>query len=97
MIINIPHNLPTDIAKSRISQLLDGVKNNYADTVSNLNQSWNGNENRFSFTAKGFKISGTMELKESLIALDLKLPLAAFIMKGKIKSIIESEAKKVLS
>lgn len=97
MLINVPHNLPANEAKARISRLLDGVKNNYGDTISNLSQSWSGNENRFSFTAKGFKISGTMQLKESLVALDLKLPLAALIMKGKIKSIIENEAKRVLS
>lgn len=97
MLINIPHNLPDNIAKARISGLLDRVKSNYSDTISNLTETWNGNENRFSFTAKGFKISGRMQLKESLVALDLKLPLAALIMKGKIKSIIENEAKRVLA
>lgn len=97
MVINIPHNLSNDVAKARISRLLDGVRSNYGDTVSNLNQTWIENENQFSFMAKGFKISGTMQLKKALVVLDLKLPLAALIMKGKIKSIIETEAKRVLA
>jgi len=97
MQIKIPHNLSAEQATSRIKNLLDKIKNGSNNTITNINQTWDGNVNKFSFTAKGLSVSGDMQVNPSLIIVNLKLPLAAMLFRGKIKSIIEEEAKKVLS
>jgi hypothetical protein len=42
-------------------------------------------------------VSGTLTVNNADVALDSKLPMAAAMFSGKIKSVIMEEAKKVLS
>ena len=97
MEIKLPHNLPEEAALGKIKNLLNKVQAQSGNTISNLKQSWNGSEGNYSFTAKGFNVSGNIKVQPSLVVLNLKLPLAAMLFKGKIKSIIEQEGTKVLS
>ncbi|MBN8788550.1 MAG: polyhydroxyalkanoic acid system family protein, partial [Terrimonas sp.] len=56
--INIPHSLPKEEALSRIKGLLQQVKGEQANVVSNVQENWEGDKGTFSFSAMGFDLSG---------------------------------------
>ncbi len=95
--MNIKHGLTKDDALTRIKKLLSETSDQHADSISDLKEKWNGNVGTFSFNVKGFGVSGTLTVKDSEIVLDGKIPLAASLFKGKIKSTIQNEADKLLS
>lgn len=95
--MNIPHQLDQEEAVGRIQTLLKRVEAQFGSQVQNLQQTWNGNQGVFSFTVMNMPISGTLTVNQSNVALDSKLPMAASMFSGKIKSVIMEEAKKVLS
>lgn len=95
--MNIPHQLDQTEAQNRIQSLLQKVQLQFGNQVQDLKQDWNGNTGEFSFTVMSMPISGTLTVNANNVALDSKLPMAAAMFQGKIKSVIMEEAKKVLS
>lgn len=95
--INIPHELGEDEALKRIQSLLQKVQSRYGDQVKDLQQEWNGNTGEFSFSIMNMPVSGKLTVNNTGVDLDGKIPLAASLFKGKIKSVILEEANKVLA
>lgn len=95
--MNIPHQLPKDEALKRVQGLLQQIKSQHSDKISNLHEEWSGNIGKFNFSALGFGVSGVLTVNESNVELAGDLPMAAMFFKGKIKSVIEEEAGKLLS
>ena len=95
--MNIPHQLEQQEALSRIQTLLKRVESQFGTQVQDLQQEWNGNQGVFSFRVMNMPVSGTLTVNQDNVALDSKLPMAAAMFSGKIKSVIMEEAKKVLS
>ena len=93
----VSHHLTQDEALGRIKTLLGQVKNQFADTISNLREDWNGNTGKFSFSAMGFSVSGTLTVKPSRVELSADLPLAAMFFKEKIESTIRERAEILLA
>lgn len=93
----VPHRLTQDEALRRIKKLFGEAKNEFADKVSDLREEWNGNTGTFSFTARGFSISGTLTVKPSGLELSGNLPFAAMFFKGKIESKIREHAEILLA
>ena len=94
--MNIPHQLSQEEALLRIQSLLQKVKSKFANAIRDLHEEWNGNTGSFRFTVKGFEVSGILTVKQSSVELDGKIPFAANFFKGKIKSLIRTEAEKIL-
>ncbi len=94
--ISVSHRLPQDEALTRIKSLLSQVKTQFADKISDLRESWNGNTGTFSFSAMGFSVSGTLTVRDSEIALESRLPFAALPFKGKIESTLRERATALL-
>ena len=80
-----------------IKSLLEKVQAQFGNQVQDLRQEWKGNTGVFSFTVMNMPVSGTLTVNTGNVALDSKLPMAASLFQGKIKSVIMEEAKKVLS
>ena len=95
--MNIPHQLTQEEALKRIQTLLKRVESQFGAQVQDMQQDWNGNRGDFSFRVMNMPVSGTLTVNEGDVALDSKLPMAAAMFSGKIKSVIMDEAKKVLS
>lgn len=93
----ISHCLTQDEAVKRIKTLLGEVKNEFADKISNLREEWNGNTGKFSFSAMGFSVSGTLTVKPSEVELSGNLPFAASFFKGEIESTIRERAETLLA
>lgn len=95
--ITIPHSLPPQEALTRIQGLLAKLQREQKDTISNISEKWNGNEGEFSFSAKGFDLSGKIKVEENLISINGQLPFALSFFKSKISQAIKKEAGELLS
>ena len=95
--MSVPHQLSQPEAVQRIQSLLQNIKTQHSDKISNLKEEWNGNTGSFGFTAMGFNVSGLLTINESSVDLNGNLPFAATFFQGKIKSIIREQAEKVLA
>ena len=95
--VSIPHELPREEALQRVKSLLEKIKSQHEEKISRLQQEWNGDTGVFSFLVMGFAVSGTLTVKDDSVQLDSDIPLPAVLFKGKIKSIIEEEGKKLLA
>jgi hypothetical protein len=95
--IAIPHNLPQQEALTRIQGLLGQLRKEQAGTISDVNETWNGNEGDFSFSAKGFDLSGKITVEENKVSINSQLPFALSFFKGKISQVIREKAGELLS
>lgn len=80
-------------AYKKIDNLLEELQTQYSDMISNSTKKWNSLNDKmeFSFKVKGFKIVGDVNLYDNRLILNGKLPFAARIFQGKIKSTIEEK------
>ena len=94
--LNIPHNLPQEEALARIKNLLTKLKEEQKDTISNVQENWQGNKNYFSFKAKGFDLSGNIIVNASDVEINSQLPFAVSLFKGAISDLITKKTKELL-
>jgi len=94
--LNIPHSLTKDEALTRIKNFLPQLKEQHADQIKDLEESWNGNTGVFQFKISGFKVSGSLEVEESSVVIKGDLPFAAILFKGQIEETIRAKAVELL-
>jgi hypothetical protein len=92
MRISVPHRTDRETAKSRIAQRLDQLLAQYKHYLSDHEARWEGDTLHFSGAARGFKANGTVDVTDSEVIIDGKLPLIAKPFEPRIKSTIEREA-----
>ena len=95
--MTVPHHLSQDEALKRIQGLLNNVRTQFADKISDLHEEWNDNVGTFSFSAMGMPVSGTLIVKPSEVELSGDLPFLAALYKSKIESTIRQQAETLLS
>lgn len=93
----VPHSLGQAEASERLKGLLARIKERHQDSVSNLQEEWLEDGLRFSFTTFGFKIAGLGTVGPSDVNLDIDLPFAALMFKGKIEQEMRDTLTRVLS
>ena len=95
--MTVPHRLPQDEALKRIQRLLNNVRTQFADKISDLHEEWNDNVGTFSFSAMGMPVSGTLTVKPSEVEFSGELPALAALYKGTIESKIREQAETLLA
>jgi hypothetical protein len=95
--LNIPHSLSEEEALDRIKKLLGNLKEEQKDKISNVKESWHDNKGAFSFTAKGFDLSGHIQVNASDIQISSRLPFAVSLFKNQISNLIQEKAKELLA
>lgn len=95
--ITIPHQLPRQEALTRIQGLLKKLQKEQEGTISNVSEQWNGNEGEFSFSAKGFALSGSLKVEEESVIINGRLPLALVIFRSAIADAIQKKAGELLA
>lgn len=93
----VPHHLPQDEALRRIQGLLQNVRTQFADKISDLHEEWSENVGRFSFSAMGMPVSGTLIVTSSEVELSGDLPFLAALYKSKIESTIREQTETLLA
>ena len=95
--LSIPHTQTQEEALSRVKQLLSRLQEEQKGTVANVQENWNGANGNFSFSAKGFTIAGTIQVKQNEVQLESDLPFAVALFKGQIASMITERATALLA
>ncbi len=93
----VEHQLGKDEALLRLKKLLEQVRRQYSEFVTELNGDWADNVLTFSLKTYGFKIDGTLTVDDQLAHLSGSLPFAALPFRGKIEQSIMSELRRELS
>ncbi|MDD5363638.1 MAG: polyhydroxyalkanoic acid system family protein [Ignavibacteria bacterium] len=94
--IKIAHSLSQPEALSRIKNFLPEFKAQHADRISDMEESWNGNINTFSFKVSGFHINGTLDVENDYLLINGSLPLLASMFSSTIESTIREKAEMLL-
>jgi hypothetical protein len=92
MRIVIPHHTDKAEARRKVEARMQELLAQHGHYLSEINQQWEGDRLVFSGTAKGFKANGSVEITDSEVILDGKLPLIAKPFESRIKSTVEREA-----
>ena len=95
---NIPHKLGRAEAKRR----LEGKFGSLADKIpggqgAKIVETWNGDTMRFSATAMGQEVSGTVDVLDDVVRMELNLPPLLAAMAGMIRGPIEQAGQKLLA
>ena len=92
MRIVVPHRTDRDTARRKINERIAQLLAQYNHYLSESEQRWEGDRLLFSGSAKGFKTTGIVEITDSEVIIDGKLPLLARPFESRVKSTIEREA-----
>jgi len=92
MRVSVPHNTDRGTARRKVEARLQKLLSQYGSYLNGVDQRWEGDRLVFSGSARGFKANGTVEITESEVIFDGKLPLIARPFEPRIKNTIEREA-----
>jgi len=95
--LSVPHTLGQAEAVERLKKFLTKIKENYSDQISDLSGEWTDNELNFGFKTYGFRLEGTLTALPAEVLVDLQIPFAAIMFKGKIEQSIRSELSRLLT
>ena len=94
---SVTHKLGTAAATERLKTFLEDVRRDHGDKLTDARGEWQGNTLHFSFSIYGMGIQGTMEVSDSGVNVNGKLPLAASFFRGQVEKSIRDELLKELS
>ena len=97
MRIAVPHKTTRDKAQKIVEQKMKSLQSQYGHYADDLNHQWQGNTLHFDFKAKGFTGKGTLEITDSDVIIDGKLPLIAKPFESRIRTTIEREATQMFA
>lgn len=95
--VSVPHQLSQDEALRRIQAYIAKLKVQYADTISDLDENWNGYVGSFSASGMGQTITGNVFVNLSEVSVEVTLPFVAMLFKGKIESGIREHLGRLLA
>ena len=95
MRINVPHYTDKETAKRRLDETMESLLQQHGSMATDIERQWTGDTLGFSFKARGFNIKGTVEVTDSEVILDGKLPLIAKPFEPRVRSTVEREAKQI--
>ena len=92
MKIIVPHNTTREEARKIVDSRLGELLAQYGHYASDSQMTWSGDRLDFSGKARGFSANGTIEITDTEVIIDGKLPLIAKPFEPRIKSTVEREA-----
>ena len=96
MNISIQHKQTKEEAKRRMEVLIQRLKKEYGGQLQNFKEEWSDYTNKVEGSAKGYSVSGMIDVKDGVVTVDLKLPFLLKVFSSKIKSVVEEQIKKEL-
>ena len=93
MHITVPHHTTREEARRKIEERMANLERQYGHYATDIDKSWDGDRLTFSVKARGMSGSGSLEITDSEVIVDGKLPLMARPFESRIKSTIEKEAE----
>lgn len=93
MKLTIPHNSDRETVRRKIEMRLQALMGQYTQYLNDVEHHWEGDRLLLKGSAKGFKAHGSVEVTDSEVIIDGKLPLIAKPFEPRIKNTIEKEAE----
>jgi hypothetical protein len=91
MRMTVTHHTTRENARRIIDQKIVELEGKYGHYASEIERRWTGDVLNFSFKAKGFQGKGSLEITDSEVIVDGKLPLIAKPFESRIRSTVERE------
>ena len=93
MRIAVEHHTTREKARKIVEQRLKNAEKQYGQMASDLDWEWHGDTLHVSVKAKGMSLKGTLEVTDTAVIVDGKLPLLARPFETKIRHTVEREAE----
>jgi hypothetical protein len=93
MHIEVPHRTNRQNARRIVESRLDQLLSQFGDRADDVQHQWIGDTLTFKGKARGFTVEGTVEITESDVIIDGKLPLLARPFESRIRQTVEREAE----
>jgi hypothetical protein len=95
-IVSIPHQLGKDEAVRRLKSGLGGVRTNYGHLFSINEEVWTGDSLQFRVSAIGQAVSGTIDVAEDHVTLQVYLPWLLAKIAEAVQPLIRKEGTLLL-
>jgi putative polyhydroxyalkanoate system protein len=92
MQITVPHNTTKENARKKVEARLQELEGQYGHYATGMEKVWTGDRLDFTVKAKGMTGKGSLEITDTDIILDGKLPLLAKPFEPRIRNTVEREA-----
>lgn len=96
LVVLIPHGLGKAEAIRRIQSGLDGTRPHVSRLLTVQEEVWNNDQLRFRVSALGQVASGTIEVADDHVRLEVILPRLLALLADKIKPAISSQGRSML-
>jgi hypothetical protein len=91
LIVSIPHRLGKDEAIRRLKSGLDGVRANYGHIITVQEEVWVGDQLQFRVSALGQATSGTIDVADDQVNLQIFLPWLLAKLAAAIQPLVRKE------
>jgi hypothetical protein len=91
MQIAVPHHTTRAKARVLVEQKLGALLGQFGQHAQEMEHEWTGDTLRFRGKAKGMKLDGSVDVTDSEVILDMKLPFMALPFEGRIKETAQKE------
>lgn len=95
--IELQHRTSLSVSeiKEKAEKLINDTLEEFKDKISDARQEWRENTLVFSFRVMGLSVSGQAIVCDNLITVEVELPFAAGLFKGKIRDKFNEKAKEL--
>jgi putative polyhydroxyalkanoate system protein len=92
----IPHELGRAEARKRVDEGFASLSQHMGAVAGMLSKTWTGDRLSFAFAALGQKVSGTIDVEDTAIRLEVLLPNLLAMMAEKVKGRLKTEGQLLL-
>jgi hypothetical protein len=96
LVVTIPHQLGREEANRRLRTGFDKVQSTFGQHVSQIEQTWAGDHLDFKLGVLGQSASGTLDVENDHVRVEVQLPWLLAVLGEKAKSMIEKQGQLML-
>jgi hypothetical protein len=97
LVVTISHTLGREGAKARLQGTMGQIRSQIAPFASKIEEEWEGDRMNFRFAALGQSISGTIDVLEDTVRLEVLLPALLGMIAGRLGTRIRDQAQLLLT
>jgi putative polyhydroxyalkanoic acid system protein len=96
VVVTIPHQLGKEEATRRLKKGFGDIHQTFGQKFAVIKDSWHGDRLDFSASLLGQTTTGTVDVGESSVRLEVKLPWMLALLANKAKAIVQKQGQLML-